>query len=285
MVAMFSSRPSGRARIPGRLNPDAWAVLFGAIAVEAGAAIMDIHRRGVDAASKQDGSPVTEADIAAERIILERLKELAPRWPVIAEEECAAGRVPAAGSTFILVDPLDGTREFLARNGEFTVNIALVHEGVPAAGAVFAPALDTLWVGGDTAAAIRITPGMPLAGACESRALAVRPAPPKLTAMASRSHRDAETDALIARLPVETCLSAGSSLKFCRIAEGAADVYPRFGRTMEWDTAAGHAVLKAAGGTMLTPEGEPFVYGKAAEGWCNGAFVALGDPSLARLFA
>ncbi len=204
---------------------------------------------------------------------------------MVAEEEYAAGRKPNAAPTFILVDPLDGTREFLTGNGEFTVNIALVHEGRPVAGAVFAPAIDTLWVGGDTAAAINITPGMPLAAACESRTLAVRPAPSGLTAMASRSHRDPETDALIARLPVETCLSAGSSLKFCRIAEGVADLYPRFGPTMEWDTAAGHAVLQAAGGTVVTPVGEPFIYGKAAEGWRNGAFVALGDPNLAHLLS
>ncbi len=283
MVPMIDSWVQKPTRIPGRLSPDAWAVLFGAIAVEAGAAVMSVYDRGAVVEQKADGSPVTEADLAAEAIILDRLRELAPRWPVVAEEECASGKTPEPAKTFILVDPLDGTREFIARNGEFTVNIGLIHDGRPIAGAVFAPALNMLWIGGDSAAAISIMPGLPLAASCGSRALTVRPAPERLTAVASRSHADPETQALLDRLPVDTRIAAGSSLKFCRLAEGEADIYPRFGPTMEWDTAAGHAVLQAAGGTVVTPTGGVFEYGKRDAGWRNGSFVALGDTGLAKL--
>ncbi len=283
MPFMSESLPEHARRTIGALTADAWAVSFGAIAVEAGAAVMAVYARGAEASEKTDGSPVTEADLAAERIILERLSELAPAIPVISEEEASAGRMPEASRVFILVDPLDGTREFLKRNGEFTVNIALVEDGRPVAGAVYAPAMDTLWLGGVTAGKVRITPGMPLAAACESRGIRVRSAPPRLTAVASRSHSDAETEALLDRLPVQDRIAAGSSLKFCRLAEGEADVYPRFGPTMEWDTAAGHAVLTAAGGTVVTPAGAPFVYGKTEQGRRNGPFVAVGDPALLAL--
>jgi 3'(2'), 5'-bisphosphate nucleotidase len=274
-----------RAPVSGRPSLDTWAMLFGAIAVEAGGAIMAIYERGCAPDAKADGSPVTEADLSAERIVLQRLRELAPRIPVLAEEEAAAGRMPDMGAadTFILVDPLDGTREFIAHNGEFTVNIALVSHGIPVAGAVYAPVLDTLWVGGRSAVAMTIAPGQPIAAARQHRSLAVRSAPEALVAVASRSHGDPTTETILARLPVSERISAGSSLKFCTIAEGRADIYPRCGPTMEWDTAAGHAVLSAAGGTVVTLNGAPFLYGKAGAGWKNGGFIAYGDAGIARL--
>jgi 3'(2'), 5'-bisphosphate nucleotidase len=283
MPDMIDSLEPRLPRIIGAPNPDAWALAFGAIAVEAGAAVMGIYGHDAGIGSKTDGSPVTEADIAAERIILRRLRELAPGIPVVAEEEAAAGRMPGAARRFILVDPLDGTREFLKRNGEFTVNIALIEDGSPVAGAVYAPALETLWIGGVTAGKVSITPGLPLAASKESETIRVRSAPLRLIAVASRSHADPETEALLDRLPLEDRIVAGSSLKFCRVAEGQADLYPRFSPTMEWDTAAGHAVLAAAGGTVVTPRGDPFLYDKVEFGRRNGPFVAVGDPSLLAL--
>jgi len=194
----------------------------------------------------------------------------------------AAGCQIEIARQFFLVDPLDGTREFLKGNGEFTVNVALVRDGAPVAGAVYAPAQDLLWVGGERA----WTCSVPLGGAVPTlrRPLQTRPAPERLTALASRSHRDAETEAFLLRLPIEELTSAGSSLKFCVLAEGKADVYPRFGPTMEWDTAAGDAVLRAAGGTVLGADGAPFTYGKIGSGLKNGAFVAWGDRAAARRY-
>jgi 3'(2'),5'-bisphosphate nucleotidase len=183
---------------------------------------------------------------------------------------------------FFLVDPLDGTREFLKRNGEFTVNIALVRLGAPVAGAVYAPALARLWVGGESAWTCDVEVGGMLPAEADRRHIATRLAPEKLVALASRSHRDPETEAFLSRIPLGDVTSAGSSLKFCVVAEGNADVYPRFGPTMEWDTAAGDAVLRAAGGIVLQRDGSPFVYGKAEAGLRNGAFVAWGDPEAAR---
>ena len=181
-----------------------------------------------------------------------------------------------------MVDPLDGTREFLNRNGEFTVNIGLVAEGLPVAGAVYAPALERLWSGGATAQVRTVVPGAALSTAVAVRRLATRQAPASAwTALASRSHCDAETEAFLARLPVTQRRAAGSSLKFCVVAEGEAEVYPRFGPTMEWDTAAGDAVLRAAGGTVLDGEGRVFRYGKAESLYRNGPFVAWGDPGAA----
>ncbi|MEZ5752285.1 MAG: 3'(2'),5'-bisphosphate nucleotidase CysQ [Paracoccaceae bacterium] len=238
------------------------------VAREAGARIMDIHARGVAARLKTDGSPVTEADDAAEAVILPALDRLAPGITVISEENTASHAL-AAPERFFLVDPLDGTKEFLKPDGKaFTVNIALVERGVPVAGVVFAPALNRMFWGALGEGAW----GDDGAGA---HALRVRPVPEGgRVAVASASHRDAATDNWLAAQGITRTVSIGSSLKFCLLAAAEADVYPRFGPTMEWDTAAGDAILRAAGGRVTTPDGTIFAYGK--DGWLNGAFVAWG---------
>ncbi len=243
------------------------------IAQEAAAATLRFYEGETETRYKADRSPVTAADEAAEAIILEGLARLLPELPVIAEEEVAAGRIPDIGAgPFWLVDPLDGTKEFLSKNGEFTVNIGLVEEGRPVLGVVRAPALEVSWYAAEGHGAFRRDRG-------GERPIAVRRADPaRLVAVASRSHRDAETDAWLRRHGIAETVAAGSSLKFCVIAEGGADVYPRFGPTMEWDTAAGHAVLAAAGGKVVTLEGAPLSYGKPS--FRNPGFVAYGglDP-------
>ncbi len=267
----------------GQLEPltdadrDAAAQAFAQIALVAGRAVMDVYAGECLARRKADSSPVTEADERAEAIILARLGAAFPNLPVIAEESAARGLLPACGSRFILVDPLDGTREFLARNDEFTVNIALIDAGAPVAGVVFAPALSKLWFGGATAWACEATPGGDLPEQAQRRRISARaPGPGGYVALSSRSHGDTGTEAFLEHLKIAGRMNAGSSLKFCVIAEGGADVYPRFGPTMEWDTAAGEAVLRAAGGRVLTPDGAPVAYGKQHEGFRNGAFVAWG---------
>ncbi len=221
------------------------------IAQDAGALILPLFQARITACSKTDGSPVTEADEKAEALILRRLAEAFPDIPVVGEESVAAGRVPPPSDRFFLVDPLDGTREFIAGSGEFTVNIALVEHGVPTVGVVSAPALGRLFHGDRD-------------GAFEGdRRIHVRTPPEDgLVIVASRSHRTAETDAFIARHRVSALVSAGSSLKFCLVAAGTADLYPRLGRTMEWDTAAADAILRAAGGWVRTVDGAPLRYGK-----------------------
>ena len=256
---------------------DAVARLFAALAVEAGAVIMEIYAQDFDVRAKGDGSPVSLADEKAEALILAGLKRHMPGIPVLAEEAAARGEAPKLGNTFILVDPLDGTREFVSRNGEFTVNIALVSGGVPLAGAVYAPALDTLWLGGANAFRAQIAPGQDLKQASHLQPIRVRAAPVAgMTALASRSHADPQTERFLAGLPIAERIAAGSSLKFCRVAEGAADVYPRFGPTMEWDTAAGDAVVRAAAGMTQGADGAPLAYGKAADLYRNGPFVVWG---------
>lgn len=242
-------------------------------ALAGAAAIMALYGGPVAVRLKDDASAVTAADEAAERAILSVLARRCPDIPVVAEEQAAGGGVPAFGPRFFLVDPLDGTKEFLGRNGEFTVNVGLVEAGEPVAGVVLAPVPGRLFFGaagfGAGEAAVRD------GSAGGWRPVAARaPAPDGWVAVVSRSHADARTDGFLAGLPVKQRLRAGSSLKFCLVAAGEADVYPRFGTTMEWDTAAGHAVLAGAGGCVLTPEGDPFVYGKP--GYRNGFFVARG---------
>lgn len=273
---------TGPDRTADIADRDATAELFARIALAAGPLIMDLYDNGCDIRAKADASPVSEADEQAEALILARLAQALPGLPVVAEESCARNGPPSCGGTFILVDPLDGTREFVSRNGEFTVNIALISEGAPVAGAVYAPVPGEIWWGGARAFHARVSPA---GERTDTRAIHTRPAPSDgLVALASRSHGDPQTEAFLARLPLAGRVSAGSSLKFCRIAEGQADVYPRFGRTMEWDVAAGHAVLTAAGGAVLTPQGAPFAYGKSAEGYANEAFIAWGDPRAAERF-
>ncbi|GLK79769.1 3'(2'),5'-bisphosphate nucleotidase CysQ [Methylopila turkensis] len=247
---------------------------------EAGRAILDVYdAEAVIVREKGDRSPVTDADERAEDILHAGLAKLLPGVAVIAEEAASRDGVPdAAPDAFLLVDPLDGTREFLSRNGEFTVNVGLVVAGRPVGGCVHAPALGATWIGADglgarkAVAPIRATPADDAFIGISVR----QAAPGALCAVASRSHSDAETEAFLERLGVTERRSAGSSLKFCLVAEGAADVYPRFGPTMEWDTAAGHAVLAAAGGAVTAPDGAPFRYGKSEAGFRNGGFVAWG---------
>ena len=251
-------------------------------ALEAGRIVLDVRERGHDVEHKADASPVTEADRAAERVILARLAEIAPGVPVVAEEACAAGRVPGVGDTFFLVDPLDGTKEYVKGGDDFTVNIALVRGGVPVLGVVFAPAIGALYAGaaGAGAWAARV-----VAGTIDARRpISVRRAPGEIDVVASKSHRTAETDAFIARYPVANLVSAGSSLKFCIVAEGKADLYPRMGPTMQWDTAAGDAVLRAAGGKVVTLDGAPLPYGPngaaGAGAFRNPWFIAAGGMEL-----
>jgi len=240
-----------------------------ALADRAGAVILEHYHGDVAVRAKADASPVTAADEAAEAVILARLAEVTPGIPVVAEETVASGHVPDLDEgPFWLVDPLDGTKEFLSRNGEFTVNIALIEGREPVLGVVQAPARARAWWGArGKGATARDAEG-------NTRPIAVRKAPAGVVAIASRSHRDPETQAFLDRAGVAECISAGSSLKFCLVAEGKADLYPRFGRTMEWDVAAGHAVLSAAGGQVTTKDGAPFLYRKP--GFENPPFIARG---------
>ena len=251
------------------------------IMLKAGAEIMRIYAGDVAVTTKSDASPVTEADERAERIILEGLKAIAPDIPVVAEEEAAAGRLPDIADTFFLVDPLDGTKEFISKNGEFTVNIALIEDGVPVYGAVYAPALGRIfWGGGAHAFAGDVKDGKVV----NVTPIRVRRVPAGgLTAIGSRSHGGDATQDYLKAFTVAEFVAAGSSLKFCRLAEGAADIYPRMGRTMEWDTAAGDAVLRAAGGRVETVDGKPLPYGKRVQAdapFANPHFVAFGDPGI-----
>ena len=243
------------------------------IALAAGDIIMDIYGGPVEVRTKDDSSPVTEADETAEKHILAALAALTPDIPVVAEEAAAAGTMPdISRGVFWLVDPLDGTKEFISRNGEFTVNIALVMNGNPVLGVVHAPAIGRTFYGAEDEGAFCLEDG-------ESRPIAARPAPADgVVVVASRSHgAGEELDAFLAGLKVASTSQAGSSLKFCLVAAGEADLYPRFGRTMEWDTAAGQAVLMAAGGRVETTAGEPLLYGK--KGVENPHFIAYGAQS------
>jgi 3'(2'), 5'-bisphosphate nucleotidase len=241
------------------------------LAEQAAAVILDHYRDDAAVRLKADASPVTAADEAAEAVILAGLASLTPSIPVVAEETVAAGRIPdIGGGPFWLVDPLDGTKEFISRNGEFTVNIALIEGREPALGVVLAPALGKVWLGARGHGAM-VLDGEDAA----PRRIAVRPKPARPVAVASRSHSDPQTEAFLDEAGVAERISAGSSLKFCLVAEGKADLYPRFGRTMEWDTAAGHAVLSAAGGRVTTRDGAPFLYRKP--GFENPGFIARGD--------
>jgi len=233
---------------------------------EAGDAILEVVRRGFDVESKHDTSPVTEADRAAELIILAALARAAPGVPVIAEEEVAAGRIPAHDHTYFLVDPLDGTKEFIRGGDDYTVNIGLIEGGTPKLGVVFAPATQRLH-GGCVGEGAWLDEG-------QGRVpIATRPRGELTTAVASKSHLNQATiDYLEAAVGNCGYVSVGSSLKFCIVAEGKADIYPRAAPTSEWDTAAGHAVLLAAGGLVDGTDGQPLRYGKRA--FLNRAFVA-----------
>jgi 3'(2'), 5'-bisphosphate nucleotidase len=240
-----------------------------AVAREAGEAAMTVYQTDFSVRGKDDASPVTEADERAEAVILRHLAELTPEIPVISEEQAALGSIPAFDALFWLVDPLDGTKEFIKRNGEFTINIALVDSRRPKLGVVLAPALGRLFAGAEGH-------GARLEDAQGRRDIVCRSAPPEgITVVASRSHGDADAlDSFLAGRKIAAQTNAGSSLKFCLVAAGEADLYPRLGRTMEWDTAAGHAVLLAAGGSVTTLDGKELCYGKPGLG--NPHFVASG---------
>ena len=247
-----------------------------AIAQSAAHEVMAVYASNFAVASKADLSPVTEADARAEKVILAGLAKHWPDTPVLAEEQASAGKKPALGDRFFLVDPLDGTKEFISRNGEFTINIALVEKGHPVEGVVYAPAIERIYFGksggGAAVAKLGLADSLKLA---KWTAIQVRrPDEEPPTIVASRSHMDSKTEAFLAKFPEKTLISAGSSLKFCLVAEGKADLYPRFGRTMEWDTAAGQAVLEAAGGKVCLTDGAPLTYGKSSRGYENPAFVA-----------
>jgi 3'(2'), 5'-bisphosphate nucleotidase len=262
---------------------DRVAEALAAVAVEAGAIVMEVFAGSrIATRLKNDSSPVCDADERTEAFLLDRLARLAPEIPVVAEESAAKGNLPPPNDAFLLVDPLDGTREFVAHGKEFTINIALIVDRTPRAGAVYAPALERLWVGGNRAFAACVTPGAKLPPHMQWHEMRCRKAPREgLVALSSRSHLDRETRAFLARQDIRERREEASSLKFCELAGGSADVYPRFSPTMEWDTAAGDAILRAAGGLVLTPENEPFLYGKSAQGYRNGAFIAWGDPKRA----
>jgi 3'(2'), 5'-bisphosphate nucleotidase len=245
------------------------------IATHAAATILDFAgKAGVR--RKPDGSPVTAADEAAEAIICEGLKRLAPAVPVIAEEEAARQKPkPPAGGSYFLVDPLDGTREFIAGRDEYTINIALMTDGTPLLGIICAPALGALWRGVVGRGAERISLAHPTEAPTP---IHTRPRPKGDTVvMVSRSHLDARTKSLVDGLPGAKLIQSGSSIKFCRLAEGSADLYPRLAATHDWDIAAGHAILKAAGGSVTAPDGTPLIYG--TNDLLIPAFLAWGDPA------
>lgn len=262
----------------------ALAQAAGAIAQRAARAILEVYEAPFTVTSKDDRSPLTAADLAANELIVGALRELTPQLPVLSEESSSvAWHERSRWSSYWLVDPLDGTREFVEKRGEFTVNIALIRDGVPVFGIVYAPTCEELYVtrGADHAAMARVAPREGAATLDEiglttihTRAANVH----ALDALVSRSHATPETEAFLARYPIAARSSYGSSLKFCAIARGAADFYPRLGPTMAWDTAAGHAVLSAAGGCVMTLDGQALRYGTASGTLHNPHFVAWGTP-------
>jgi 3'(2'), 5'-bisphosphate nucleotidase len=245
----------------------------------AGAAILEVRAGSLEVRSKSDHSPVTAADHAAEAVLLAGIARALPGVPVVSEEACGQAPPRDLPDSFVLVDPLDGTRELLAGRDEFTVNVALLRGGRPHLGIVAAPAQALIWRGiaGLGAERLRLAPGHPAAAAQERRTISTRPRPRSgLVAVVSRSHLDPQTEAFLAKLPVAERLAGGSAIKFCQVAEGAADVYPRLSTTCEWDVAAGHAVLTAAGGAVTTPDGAPLAYGRVSANFRVPSFVAWG---------
>ncbi|MGL4405901.1 MAG: 3'(2'),5'-bisphosphate nucleotidase CysQ [Notoacmeibacter sp.] len=242
--------------------------VFERLAREAGNAIMAHYDEECRLDDKHDASPLTAADLAADKVICAGLRSAYPDIDLVTEEQSDTHQGVRGNDLFFLIDPLDGTKEFLSKNGQFTVNIALIENGRPVAGVVFAPALNRLFLGARNLGATETNES-------GTTGIHVRKAPQTMVAVASRSHRSPETDDFLKAHHISDCVSAGSSLKFCLVAAGEADIYPRFGPTMEWDTAAGHAVLEAAGGSVLTPDDAPFVYGKPEHR--NGDFIAWGE--------
>jgi 3'(2'), 5'-bisphosphate nucleotidase len=252
------------------------------LVAEAGAAILAVNRRSMKVDGKTDGSPVTEADMAADRVIAAGLARLAPDIPALSEERTHLAARPYRGS-FFLIDPLDGTREFVAGRDEFTVNLAVVTDGTPVLGIVGAPALGAIWRGvvGHGAERLLVTKDAAVRTASPIR---TRPHPAlgaPWIAVVSRSHCDPQTDDFIAARPGAVRQVFGSAVKFCRVAEGGADIYPRLSPTSEWDIAAGHAVVCAAGGKVTDGNGHPLRFGEARDGFLVPEFIVWGDPAAA----
>jgi 3'(2'), 5'-bisphosphate nucleotidase len=253
-----------------------------AIVSQAAAAIRKVAPQDAARRIKADRTPVSDADEAAEALLLDELARLMPAVPVVSEEACARRLPPRPGARFFLVDPLDGTREFLAGLDEYTVNLALVADGVPQIGIIAAPAVGRVWRGaiGRGGERLDLAPGATPAAARNVIPLRPRRRPARgLIAMVSRSHLEPRTAAFVAALPSAEQMVCGSSLKFCRLAEGAADVYPRLAPTCEWDIAAGHALLVACGGAIAAPDGTPLAYGRSEEAFRVPGFVAWADPA------
>jgi 3'(2'), 5'-bisphosphate nucleotidase len=249
------------------------------LVARAGAAILGINRSTMTKEGKADGSPVTEADLAADHVIAEGLARLIPEVPSLSEERAHLAKLPYTGS-FFLIDPLDGTKEFVAGRSEFTVNLALVTKGVPLLGIVGAPALGLIWRGLVGRGAERLIITGDAIGSAEpihTRAMPARGSP--WIATVSRSHGDSRTEAFIDSRPGAIRQVAGSAVKFCRVAEGGADIYPRFGPTREWDVAAGHAVVTAAGGRVTDAKGAALHFGAGRKDFLVPEFIAWGDPA------
>ncbi|MEE8626527.1 MULTISPECIES: 3'(2'),5'-bisphosphate nucleotidase CysQ [Methylobacterium] len=262
-------------RLPTPSERDVVAARLAGIAAAAGEILREFERGGCSHRLKADGSPTSQADLAAEALIVAALGETWPGIPVIAEET-AAEAAPAA--LFFLVDPLDGTKDFLKGTGEYTVNIALVAGERPVAAALAAPALGRVWAAGAGAAEAALVEGRP----GPFRPVSARPLPPEgMTALVSRSHGEAADEACLAGLPIGRRRGVSSALKFGLLACGEGDVYVRCGPTMEWDTAAGDHILTQAGGCLVGPDGRPFGYGRRPGQYRNGPFAAFGDPSQA----
>jgi 3'(2'), 5'-bisphosphate nucleotidase len=258
-------------------HADAVALRLAQIALEAGRLLRSLEHAITGHRVKSDGTPTTGADLAAENLIIGRLAEAWPQIPVVAEETANAA---SPDECFFLVDPLDGTGDFIRGTGEYSVNIALIKGNRPKASVVSAPALGRIWMAGKTVQAGQIDGGD--ADGIAWNSIKARRAPDNdLIALVSRRHGDAATDACLSALSIGTRRTASSALKFCLIASGEADVYVRCGPTMEWDTAAGDHVLCRAGGSVIGPGGEPLTYGHEARGYRNGPFAALGDKTLA----
>jgi 3'(2'), 5'-bisphosphate nucleotidase len=252
------------------------------LVMEAGAAILAVNRHAMKIDGKTDGSPVTEADLAADRIIRDGLARLVPEVPTLSEECIPSGKPPYNGS-FFLIDPLDGTKEFVAGRSEFTVNLALVTNGTPLLGIIGAPALGLIWRGLVGRGAERLTTSDGAARVAEpihTRRIPARGAP--WIVAVSRSHGDSRTEAFIESRPGATRQALGSAVKFGRVAEGGADIYPRLAPTCEWDIAAGHAIVTAAGGKITGAKGSDLYFGRGREDFIVPEFIAWGDPAAAR---
>jgi 3'(2'), 5'-bisphosphate nucleotidase len=274
------NKASARAPV---IDSDSAAGLMGPLTdlvIRAGSAILAVNRRAMRVDGKLDGSPVTEADLAADGVIAEGLARLVPELPALSEERVDRAKPPYSGS-FFLIDPLDGTKEFVAGRNEFTVNLALVTNGTPLLGIVGAPALGLIWRGLVGRGAERLKTGE----GSVAEPIHTRPHPkrgePWIVAV-SRSHGDSRTEAFIAERPGAIRQVLGSAVKFGRVAEGGADIYPRLAPTSEWDVAAGHAVVTAAGGKITDAQGADLRFGTGRAGFIVPEFIAWGDPGAAR---